>query len=636
MPYSIDYIYNIRDRFSSILNRMGQAATRFESGITRMQGKLGVLQGKFQSAGAKLANLQTGLASLGAGAFLKATLDEATEFQKSLNLTQAVTGATNDTMDTMRERALEWGSQTQFSSKQVAAAMGELGKMGRSTDEILSLMPGTMALAAAGELSMADAANFSMAAINQFGLAVGDAGMVADVLATGASNAATSVGGIASALANTGVQAKMSGLSIKDTTATLMALAQSGLEGAEGGTMLMNALKQLQVMPDKVREGFEGMGIDIDNFRDATTGQMTDFFGLISAMKEAGATGAQLGQMFDVRSMKAMAILVETNEEALMGYRDSLADVTGNAEEMKNTLNKDIEHLIEFQSIMQNLKVIMGSFLSEALAPVLNAFNNWLGNMQKNNPTMLKAITYVLMFTTALGAFLIPLGLMISTIGSIIGLVKTIMGLTKLWTAVQAVLNMTFMGFPLVWIIAGIIALIAIIVLCVKHWDKIKAAIGVAWDWIKEKTMIAVEAIKAFIQSLWEKFSSLLDNPFFAAAATIFAPWLTIPAMILKHWEPIKAFFIDLWEKLQPIVEGVGGFFRGVGDFFTGGEAASPYVGRSPEAPSPGRMRGVGAEANASVSVYTEEGMKAVPFEESGNLGYNMRSNTTRRSGGRR
>ena len=42
------------------------------------------MQDKLQGAGAKLANLQTGLASLGAGAFLKGALDEAVEFGDSI------------------------------------------------------------------------------------------------------------------------------------------------------------------------------------------------------------------------------------------------------------------------------------------------------------------------------------------------------------------------------------------------------------------------------------------------------------------------------------------------------------------------------------------------------------------------
>lgn len=42
-------------------------------------------------------------------------------------------------------------------------------------------------------------------------------------------------------------------------------------------------------------------------------------------------------------------------------------------------------------------------------------------------------------------------------------------------------------------IVAAIAAVIAIIVLCVKHWDEIKEAAARAWDWIKEKWNAAGE-----------------------------------------------------------------------------------------------------------------------------------------------
>ncbi len=611
MAFSIQYLYQIIDKYSPILNKMAAAGKKFDTSVSKIQGSLGRMEDKFKSAGAKMANLRTGLASLGAGVFLKSTIDEAKQFQQALNLTKAVTQATSAQMDIMRAKALEWGASTQFSSLQISQAMAELGKMGNDVNQIIDLMPGTMALAAAGEMGMAAAANVTMATINQMGLELSDAGMVADVFAAGASSAATTVAGLASAFTNTGLQAKMSGLSVKDTTIALMGLASANMEGAAGGTMMMNALKDLEKMTSKSRKGFESMGIDIDNFRDVTTGQMTDFWGLIEAMKAANATGVQLGQIFDIRGKRAMAALVGTTSEKMDEFTVAMEESDGAAARMQETLLEGLQSFIEFESVTQNLKVIMGTFVMEALSPLLTKFNEWLGNMQKNNPETLRWITYLLMGVTVLGAVLIPLGLMISAIGSVIGVVKMVIGFTKLWTAVQAIFNAVMSANPIALVIIGIAALIAIVILVVKHWDAVTAAVKRVWDW----------------------FMKLLDNPIIATAALIFAPFLAIPAMIIKHWEPIKAFFLGLWETLKPIIDGIGGFFSGVGgkvaDFFTRAQEIGnmPTTGRGNmgEAPVPmGYGRGANATANATVSVYTEKGMTAVPFKPSGDLGYNM------------
>lgn len=617
---------------------MSAAGRKFDAQANKIRAGMTRVENGFKNAGAKLANLQTGLASLGAGVFLKGALEESMQFQRSLNMTKAVTGSTVEQMEMMRAKALEWGAQTQFSSVQVAGAMAELGKMGNKTNEIISLMPGTMALAAAGEIEMAQAANYTMGILNQFGMELDNAGTVADVLAKGASMAATSVDGIASAMSNTGLQAQMAGLTIQDTTAALAAMASKNLEGAEAGTMMMNTLKALQVMPDKVREGFEGMGINIDNFRDSTTGQMTDFWGLIEAMKEAGATGAQLGEMFDVRAMKGMAVLVGTSTEQLNEYRESLSDTVGASQEMADTLQEGLKPMIQFESMMQNLKVIVGTFAAEALLPVLTKFNIWFGNLQKNNPQLLKMATYVLMGVTALGAILIPLGLMLSTIGTLISIIKTLTFVTKIWTAIQWLLNGALSANPIALIILGVIALTTAIILAVKYWNQITSAVKTAWDWLWKMydsfqaiilifnpfaigIITVINVIKSLITSWGEITSAFREGGFIAGIKAI---GIAILEGIVKPFE--SALLIG--NKFLGLIGGVAGKVK---SFFTGGEteATSPYSARSPEAPMP-YSTAQNATAEASVKVYTEEGMGVKPFESGGNLGYNMQGSYAR------
>ncbi|RCX13265.1 hypothetical protein DFR58_11883 [Anaerobacterium chartisolvens] len=51
-------------------------------------------------------------------------------------------------------------------------------------------------------------------------------------------------------------------------------------------------------------------------------------------------------------------------------------------------------------------------------------------------------------------------------------------------SAAQTVLSSAFITSPITWIIVGIAALIAIIVLLVKNWDTVKEAVGRVWDYI--------------------------------------------------------------------------------------------------------------------------------------------------------
>ena len=93
---------------------------------------------------------------------------------------------------------------------------------------------------------------------------------------------------------------------------------------------------------------------------------------------------------------------------------------------------------------------------------------------------------------------------------SIIQAVATAIGIVTValtaFSVVMAIVNAVMLLSPFTWIVIGIVALIAVIILCVRHWDRIKAAMsrlwswiqGVfvkGWDWLKAKVIGAVQAL---------------------------------------------------------------------------------------------------------------------------------------------
>lgn len=100
----------------------------------------------------------------------------------------------------------------------------------------------------------------------------------------------------------------------------------------------------------------------------------------------------------------------------------------------------------------------------------------------------------------------------IRAIGTAIGIVTV--ALTA-FSVVMAIVNAVMLLSPFTWIVIGVVALIAAIILAVKHWDKIKSAMsalwtwiktvfGAAWDWLKAKVVAAVDAIKAGAAKAWD------------------------------------------------------------------------------------------------------------------------------------
>ena len=136
-------------------------------------------------------------------------------------------------------------------------------------------------------------------------------------------------------------------------------------------------------------------------------------------------------------------------------------------------------------------------------------------------------------------------------------------GVMAICSAVTAAFNgvLAFLAAnPIVLVIAGIAALVAIIVLCVKHWDEIKAKVKEVWDaissWVKEKG----DKVKEALTNLKEKVTEITDN--------IKEKWTTFKENTIRIFTDIKDKVIEAWNKLRDgvknAINGIIGFVEGM------------------------------------------------------------------------
>ena len=159
---------------------------------------------------------------------------------------------------------------------------------------------------------------------------------------------------------------------------------------------------------------------------------------------------------------------------------------------------------------------------------------------------------------------LIAMGVAIGVVSTAIGLynavqaVKTAMdaaNTTTLWGLVSAKLadaaaTMAALA-PYIAIVAAIAAVIAIIVLCVKHWDEITAAIGVAWEFIKQKTSEAVSAISAWFNGFISTVVGAWDSIITAISNAISSIYERISAFVGRMVEVGTSLITSLSEGIQ-------------------------------------------------------------------------------------
>ena len=115
------------------------------------------------------------------------------EFEQSMSNVAAVSGATGDALAQLTEQAKELGATTKFRASEAAAGMEFLARAGFKTKEVMSELPATLDLAAAGALGLGEAADIASNIMSGFSIEAEEMSRVADVLALTAASANTNI-----------------------------------------------------------------------------------------------------------------------------------------------------------------------------------------------------------------------------------------------------------------------------------------------------------------------------------------------------------------------------------------------------------------------------------------------------------
>lgn len=127
---------------------------------------------------------------------------------------------------------------------------------------------------------------------------------------------------------------------------------------------------------------------------------------------------------------------------------------------------------------------------------------------------------------------------------------------SKIAAAGQWLFNTSLYGCPVVWIVAGIMATIAAVVLLVKYWDEVAAWFKKLWDAIVGIFKAAWEAIK----KVWDAVTGWFSNLWGGIKAGAGKAWEGIKNTISKArdgvqkaWGSVKGWFSNLWNGVKNV-----------------------------------------------------------------------------------
>ncbi|MFD2662242.1 phage tail tape measure protein, partial [Paenibacillus thailandensis] len=217
---NLEYIISATDDFTKTFSK-------FESGLKGLE----KTASSFTAVGAGLTAFGVGVAG-GLGAAIKT----GAEFDAQMSKVKAISGATAEEFEAMRNQALELGSSTSKSASEIASGFQEMAAMGFNATEVMGAMPGIIAASEASGADMAQVASVMASTLNSFSMEATEATRVADILAKTANISAADITDMQYALKYAAPSANALGISLEELSAAIGTIVNSGMQGEQAGT----------------------------------------------------------------------------------------------------------------------------------------------------------------------------------------------------------------------------------------------------------------------------------------------------------------------------------------------------------------------------------------------------------------
>lgn len=312
--------------------RVSLDTTGFDAGIS-------AATAKGASLGTRLSGVFNGISSLGAsvmksvgvaagvgvaalGAFTKSCVETGMEFDASMSKVAAISGATGDDFQALRDKAIEMGEKTKFSANESAEAMTYMAMAGWKTEDMLEGIEGIMNLAAASGEDLASVSDIVTDALTAFGMQAEESGHFADILAAAAANSNTNVGMMGESFKYVAPLMGSLGYSAEDTAVALGLMANSGIKASQGGTALRNIISNMANPSEKMAAALDALGVSLED----ETGRSYSLMEIMQQLREGFNGGSMSSEEF-MEKLQELNTAFENGDISEEKYEQAMDDL---------------------------------------------------------------------------------------------------------------------------------------------------------------------------------------------------------------------------------------------------------------------------------------------------------------------
>ena len=554
---------------SSVLSKIDEAGKKFEKVGDTITGAV-----------KEIMPVSSAVAGLGA-----VSIKTSADFDSAMSQVAAVSGATGDDFEALRDKAREMGSKTKFSASEAAEAMNYMAMAGWKTEDMLSGIEGIMNLAAASGEDLATTSDIVTDALTAFGLSAQDSSHFADLLAAASSNANTNVSMMGETFKYCAPIAGALGYTAEDTAEMIGLMANAGIKSSQAGTSLRTIMTKLQ--GDLGLYG-EALG-DVTILTTNADGSMREFSDIIADCRDAfskmseSEKAASAETLVGKNAMSGFLALmnaapgdIEKLESAIATCSDEVDGYSGAAEKMAAVMQDNLNGQITIlKSQLQELAISFGDALMPAVRKVVTAVQGFVDKLNGMSESQRNTILRIGMLVAALGPFLVILGTCISKIGiAMQGFVKLAGAFGKLKVAVgnaHGVIGK--IGAALGGISAPVLAVVAVIAVLVAAFLRLwKTNEGFRDAIIGTFSALgfSFSDVANFIRLIWEGLCQFLGPIFIGAFNAIAVNIETILGVITGIFDVFSGLFTGNWELVwQGVEEIFSSIWNGITGTFT-------------------------------------------------------------------
>lgn len=539
----------------------------------------------------KLKPVSTAIAGLGT-----ASIAASITFEDSMAKVSTIADETEVSYDNMKKSIVDLSNQTGISANDIADNVYNAISAGQSTADAVNFVTESTKLAKAGFAEAGQSLDILTTILNAYGLEASEVTNVSDILVQTQNKGKTTVAELASSMGKIIPAANSVNVNLEQLGTGYALMTAKGIATAETTTYMNSMLNELSdsgstvagILKEKTGKSFAELMESGTSLGDA----------MAILEQEANNSGLAMSELWSSSEAGKAALVLAT--DAGQAFNSTLSDMQNSAgatdtafEKVNNTTGNKLKQSL---NEVKNSAINMGDTLAPVTSMVAEGFSKITGMLSNLSSEQLKTIA-------GIGAGVVALNLVLGAVSKVTNSISSVVkGIESIKTAFNSLkkIGLAVKAFalanPAAIIIAGIVALIATIVLLWNRcewfrelcytlfeglkqaWDATVQFFKSCWDWFVVLWNAAVEGVKNiwqgicdFFKLIWQGVCAYFEfvwnvwkTAFEVVVNVIMAIWQGICNAIKFAWQVIVDFIKLVWEGWKNIFQSVGNVIQGI------------------------------------------------------------------------